>query len=62
MTDAHSTVDLDPGKVQSHTLEILGWKHFDVDVLYVQIELHNLMWGDRSSRSGWLLCGIVDLH
>ena len=57
MADVHSIVDLEPGKVQSYIFEILCWKHFDVVVLCVQTELHILMWGEVSSRSGWLLCG-----
>ena len=43
MADAHSTVDLELGKVQSDIFEILCWKHFDVVVLCVQRELHILV-------------------
>ena len=43
MADAHSTVDLELGKVQSYIFEILCRKHFDRGVLCVQTELHILM-------------------
>ena len=43
MADAHSTVDLERGKVQSYIFEILCRKHFDGVVLCVQTELHILM-------------------
>ena len=43
MADAHSTVDLELGKVQSYIFEILCWEHFDAVVLGVQTELHILM-------------------
>ena len=43
MADAHSTVDLELGKVQSYIFEILWWKHFDIVVLCVQTKLHILM-------------------
>ena len=36
MADAHSTVDLEPEKVQSYIFEILCWKYFDVVVPCVQ--------------------------
>ena len=57
MADAHSTVDLELGKVQSYIFEILCRKHFDVVILCVQTELHILMWGERHSGSEGLLCG-----
>ena len=43
MADAHSTVDLELGKVQNCIFEILCWKHFDVVILCVQTKLHILM-------------------
>ena len=57
MADAHSTVDLELGKVQSYIFEILCRKHFDVVVLCVQTELHILMWGERHGGSEGLLYG-----
>ena len=57
MADAHSTVDLELGEVQSYIFEILCRKHLDVVVLCVQTELHILMWGERHSGSEGLLCG-----
>ena len=57
MADAHSTVDLELGKVQSYMFEILCRKHFDVIVLCVQTELHILMLGERHSGREGLLCG-----
>ena len=57
MADAHSTVDLELGKVQSCLFEILCRKHFDVVILCVQTKLHILMWGERHSGSEGLLCG-----
>ena len=43
MADAHSTVDLELGKVQSYIFEILCRKHFDVVIPCVQTKLHILM-------------------
>ena len=57
MADAHSTVDLELGKVQSYIFEILCRKHFDVVILWVQTKLHILMQGERHGGSEGLLCG-----
>ena len=43
MADAHSTVDLELGKVQSYIFEILCRKHFGVVILCLQTKLHILM-------------------
>ena len=57
MADAHSTVDLELGKVKVFIFEILCRKHFYCSYPVCSNKLHILMWGERHGGSEGLLCG-----